>query len=714
MKLMFKIMFKKKMLLFILLLFISINSVFSQLSKTDTDTLTKHLLILSTKWDSYSVNTSNTILAKSNYGDKDLNIFFNNFFEKNRISNDLYNYLIYPTVFWLGAPVNQKIQKGLFPVLLISIDSIYNKIPSFPSILKTNDSMRNDINNKTSLLGNITTKKYSLLNDNEISEIDLKLISLINNSSFLKRDRKFEVDSFAYVAKIATNIHEILIRNKNLDRTRVDLLINTIKLPVNYASIFIKHNLFISDNNSMSTLDLIFLDSLLSFVPKQIHNLRLMTHSGYLYSNNQNQIDGRYNIEAVNLLSTVGGFNENGFPDEVEPYFGDGFSLIASHELNHRIDPDYISINPKRNNRRGELIKQAGNIKLNYLRSMFVDTFFTTYPQEFIASISNQYLTNSELTLKLALKRFDLGYKEPINQFLYFSDLYTAESDTTRFYLNDTKANLKYYKVPIKRNTDKNITEINFNKRIYRFNLDINGNVINYKAGPTEIFGNSSLCTGDTTSYTVASSNGFWYTNDTSVISIKNGFVKALANGNISIYYVDTTFRQKDTIIKKIIIYKIPDQPIITRDTQGFLISSNQFNNIWYKEGVALTDTTQKYKPTALASYTTKTTQNGCISPMSSPYYYLVTNIINLSNDEFIKLAPNPFFNQINLDFKVKGYQKLNVDVFELTTGNRVFSRQGLNAGMPISLGELSPGTYIINITSNDSKIVQQFKILKM
>jgi hypothetical protein len=273
-------MFQKKILLFILLLFISINSVFSQLSKNDTDSLTKHLLILSTKWDSYSVNASNTIFAKSNYSEKDLNIYFNNFFEKNKISNDLFNYLIYPTVFWLGAPVNQKIQKALFPVLINSIDSIYNKIPSFPSILKTNDSIRNDINNKTSLLGTITAKKYSLLNDVEISEIDLKLISLINNSLFLKRDRKFDVDGFAYVAKIATNIHEILIRNKNLDRARIDLLINTIKLPVNYASIFIRHNLFISDNNSMSTSDLIFLDSLLSFVPKQIHNLRLMTHNG--------------------------------------------------------------------------------------------------------------------------------------------------------------------------------------------------------------------------------------------------------------------------------------------------------------------------------------------------------------------------------------------------------------------------------------------------
>jgi hypothetical protein len=99
---------------------------------------------------------------------------------------------------------------------------------------------------------------------------------------------------------------------------------------------------------------------------------------------------------------------------------------------------------------------------------------------------------------------------------------------------------------------------------------------------------------------------------------------------------------------------------------------------------------------------------------MSSPYYYLVTDIVRLNSGEFIKIAPNPFVNQIYLDFNIKGYSRLNVDVFELTTGNRVFSKQGLIAGTPIMLNELSSGTYIIKITSNDNKIVQQFKMLRM
>jgi len=99
---------------------------------------------------------------------------------------------------------------------------------------------------------------------------------------------------------------------------------------------------------------------------------------------------------------------------------------------------------------------------------------------------------------------------------------------------------------------------------------------------------------------------------------------------------------------------------------------------------------------------------------MSTPYYYLVTDIINLSEDEFIKIAPNPFVNKLNFDFIVKGYQKLNIDVFSLVTGSKEASLLNVTAGTQIQLGYLTTGTYIIRVTSNDNKIVQQFKVIKL
>jgi hypothetical protein len=157
----------------------------------------------------------------------------------------------------------------------------------------------------------------------------------------------------------------------------------------------------------------------------------------------------------------------------------------------------------------------------------------------------------------------------------------------------------------------------------------------------------------------------------------------------------------------------IPGAPTLSRDTANFLLSGAP-GTTWYKDGSAITDTAQKYKPTTAGSYTAKTTTNGCTSVMSAAYYYLVTDIINLSKDEFIKLAPNPFINQLNFDFIVKGYQKLNIEVYDVATGSKVATQQNITAGTKIQLGQLARGTYIVRVTSNDNKIAQQFKMVKL
>ena len=161
-------------------------------------------------------------------------------------------------------------------------------------------------------------------------------------------------------------------------------------------------------------------------------------------------------------------------------------------------------------------------------------------------------------------------------------------------------------------------------------------------------------------------------------------------------------------------IYAIPSAPTLSRDTASYLISNITKGNTWYKDGVALTDTAQKIKPTTPGSFTLKVTQNGCISAASNAYYYIVTDVINLSSDEFIKLTPNPFMNQLNFDFVVKGYQRLNLEVFDMATGTKVASKQNQTAGVPIYLGQLSAGTYVLKVTSNDNKIAYQFKMVKL
>lgn len=158
----------------------------------------------------------------------------------------------------------------------------------------------------------------------------------------------------------------------------------------------------------------------------------------------------------------------------------------------------------------------------------------------------------------------------------------------------------------------------------------------------------------------------------------------------------------------------IPSIPSISRDAENYLVSSHSGENIWYKNGVLTNETASKIKPALAGNYTVKASNQGCISSSSSPYYYLITDILNLGATEYIKLGPNPFSNQIYLDFIINGNLKMNLEVISMTFGNKVASLRGVVAGSPIFLGNLPSGIYLLKIVSPDSKISHQFKVLKM
>ncbi len=233
---------------------------------------------------------------------------------------------------------------------------------------------------------------------------------------------------------------------------------------------------------------------------------------------------------------------------------------------------------------------------------------------------------------------------------------------------------------------------------------------------PTLKISKSTICQNDSTSIkltnkTLGSSYVWYYNNDSVSKSSDSIFIKTA--GVLRLRVTDSLGCTKFSDSIAIKVTTNPSAPSLSRDTANFLLSGAP-GTTWYKDGSAITDTAQKYKPTTAGSYTAKTTTNGCTSVMSAAYYYLVTDIINLSKDEFIKLAPNPFINQLNFDFIVKGYQKLNIEVYDVATGSKVATQQNITAGTKIQLGQLARGTYIVRVTSNDNKIAQQFKMVKL
>jgi hypothetical protein len=150
------------------------------------------------------------------------------------------------------------------------------------------------------------------------------------------------------------------------------------------------------------------------------------------------------------------------------------------------VDAYSVSRNQSLRERRDELIRRAGENHMNYLRSMLPDGFFVSAPQEFFASIANQWFSDTNLTLRLALTRFDKGYKEPLNQFLFFADVYSKGGGTTLFYSIDSEGNIARRKIPIIRDQFGHIAVLIDGETAYGFMLDMEGNVLSYSSAPAK------------------------------------------------------------------------------------------------------------------------------------------------------------------------------------------------------------------------------------
>ncbi|MHC4103284.1 MAG: hypothetical protein ACYSW1_20685, partial [Planctomycetota bacterium] len=143
-----------------------------------------------------------------------------------------------------------------------------------------------------------------------------------------------------------------------------------------------------------------------------------------------------------------------------------------------------IGGSPELSSRRDQLIADAGEDPMNYLRSMFPPGTFVNAPQEFFASISNQWFCDSVATIELGLFRFDIGRPDPINQALFFADVYAAGGETTLFYTTDLEGNVERRSASLTRDPSRHIDSINVGDVRYDFDLDPAGRVTAYATAP--------------------------------------------------------------------------------------------------------------------------------------------------------------------------------------------------------------------------------------
>lgn len=287
-----------------------------------------------------------------------------------------------------------------------------------------------------------------------------------------------------------------------------------------YADLWDRFSIHVMDGHRLNTNQRNVMYNYFDLVSPSLHNLRAISVEDFIGTNppvlSLVGQAGQVNIFGVD----VGGYTENQFPAEVAPKIVDGYSIVLAHEANHVVDAFYVASHPTLKARKEALIAAAGWPATNYLRSMFWDGFFATAPQEFFASIANQWFADSERTFELGHTRFANGCVHPINQAVFFADVYSQGFDHTYFYTLDTAGNWTRTTAPLLR--------------------DGNGHV-------TGVSGPSAACffTVNTAGDVTAISRRVPTTNTMAVAATFNGWSPTVANMNVAgdhLWRFDTTF----------------------------------------------------------------------------------------------------------------------------------------------------------------------------
>jgi peroxiredoxin family protein len=205
-----------------------------------------------------------------------------------------------------------------------------------------------------------------------------------------------------------------------------------------------------------------------------------------------------------------------------------------------------------------------------------------------------------------------------------------------------------------------------------------------------------------------------WYKNGTAITGATSQTYSATTSG---IYKVIKTSGNNTATSNEITVTvnTIPTTPTISRDQNNNLVSSFIGTNNWYKEGIIISnETNTSYKPTINGSYTVKAISNGCHSNLSTPYYYVVTDIIYLSAEEYINVGPNPFVNSISINYYVKSALPLNTKIYSFATGLPVFVKEAVNTNSSLNLTHLPSGSYLMEMMTKDSQKRYRFKIIKL
>lgn len=161
-----------------------------------------------------------------------------------------------------------------------------------------------------------------------------------------------------------------------------------------------------------------------------------------------------------------------------------------------------------------------------------------------------------------------------------------------------------------------------------------------------------------------------------------------------------------------------PETPVIEQ-TGNQLTSSATSGNQWYNEqGMIEGAVNQIFVPESTNHYyVIVSSENGCISDPSESIYVAFVGIDTPENSGALSVYPNPFRNQMNIDFGIKQQGKVKISLLNLLGQEiRVLEESsfvGGNHSITFNANGLLPGIYFLKMESETGSDVKKIVLSK-
>jgi hypothetical protein len=207
-----------------------------------------------------------------------------------------------------------------------------------------------------------------------------------------------------------------------------------------------------------------------------------------------------------------------------------------------------------------------------------------------------------------------------------------------------------------------------------------------------------------------------WYgSSATGGTSSTSAPVPSTASAGTTTYYVSqrllSTGCESDRSSIVVTVNANPAKPVITRSASNTLVSSAPSGNTWLKDGATVSGV-QNFSPTSSGWYALQVSLNGCLSPIADPYYFLVSPLVNFSQQYFFGFYPNPAVSSIKVAFQLDNVQTIYITVYDVQ-GRKMLEDKRVQNGDEIDLLRFKSGLYFIKAVDNNNKLIYSGKLIK-